>query len=305
MNRSQFLDFDVVEIKTGFINLLVPKTIGPRIISLSIEGGSNLFAELPNDYLEYPGEENFYFYGGHRLWLGPENPFITYKPDSQPVNIIETPGLLKITQDLDDVTGIQKSIHIRLTNFENVVIIDHYIHNAGEEPLNCAPWAITQFRLGGIVIIPQQIHEGKENKLLPDRSIVLWPYSDINDPRIHWGNQFIFINTEPLDKALKIGVVNNEKWMAYFYDNLLFIKYADNYESKQMIDNGATSECYCNSKFAELETLGPLTKLEPGQTIRHREIWRVEVNPFDSITFVNMADFVIHDEMADICLNML
>ena len=305
MNSIEFLGLDCIEIKTGHLSLLAAKSVGPRILSLSVKGGKNLFAELPNDYLEYPGEDNFCFYGGHRLWLGPEYPPITYIPDSQPVSIRESPGLYELIQEPHHKTGIRKSIRIRIPDLDNIVVINHIIQNEGKLPFTCAPWAITQFRLGGHIIIPQQYNAINKNALLPDRSIVLWPYSDINDPRIHWGNHFIILDSDPLDTALKIGVSNKEKWMAYFCDNLLFIKYADDYESKQLIDYGATSECYLNSKFVELETMGPLTLLEQGQTIQHTEIWRVVEKPFVELTPTSMMDFISHDEMAKICLDML
>jgi len=305
MRRKQFLGFDSVELSTGKIDLIISKSVGPRVLSLSYKGGENLFAELPNDYLEYPGDGNFYFYGGHRLWVAPEDPFVTYIPDDQPIRIQESSGFVEFIQKINQTKGIQKSIRIRLTDYDDVVTIDHLIHNEGNFPLKCAPWAITQFKLGGVAILPQQIKGIDGNTLLPDRSIVLWPYTDINDPRIRWGNQFIFVGPEPFDQALKIGMSNAQKWMAYFYHNLLFIKYAENCETDQLVDQGATSECYCNSKFIELETLGPLKQIEPGKTIQHREVWRIVDTPFTDLTQETMMDFVENDEMADICREML
>ena len=90
MKKKEFLGLDCVELSTGQIDLIIPVSVGPRILSLSYKGGANLFAELPNNYLEFPGEGNFYFYGGHRLWLAPEDPTITYIPDNLPIKIIES-----------------------------------------------------------------------------------------------------------------------------------------------------------------------------------------------------------------------
>ncbi len=41
------------------------------------------------------------------------------------------------------------------------------------------------------------------------------------------------------------------------------------------LDFGSSSECYCNPEFLELETLSPRTILAPGQSVSHREIWRL------------------------------
>jgi hypothetical protein len=41
---------------------------------------------------------------------------------------------------------------------------------------------------------------------------------------------------------------------------------------------GSSSECYCNDKFLELETLAPITKIEPGASVTHTETWELYVN---------------------------
>ena len=305
MRRKEFLGLNCFELNAGQIDLLISESVGPRILSLRFKGSDNLFAELPNEYLEFPGDGNFYLYGGHRLWVAPENPSVTYEPDNQPIKIQETTEYVELCQESAQVTGIQKSIQIKLTKYENIVIIDHIIRNTGELVFNCAPWAITQVRLGGVAILPQNTHIKEDNMLLPDRSIILWPYTDINDPRISIENQFIFIHSKPPGKPIKIGVSNNRKWLAYYIENLLFIKYAENKSSDQLVDLGAIRECYCNSKFLELETLGAYRHVLPDEIIQHREVWRIIEMPIKSFSTNKIIEFLENDEMADLCLKML
>ena len=305
MKEKRYLGLDCIEINMGRIELLITMSVGPRILSLRMDGGENIFAELPGQFLEYPGEGNFIFYGGHRLWCGPEEPSITYIPDSKPITVSAASESFEFIQQVDLATGIQKRMRILPTQFENILIVDHDIKNTKNTPFRCAPWAITQLRLGGFAILPQQINGMDHNLLLPDRSIVLWSYSDIKDARINWGNQCITIHALPVDKALKIGIANSHQWLAYYIDDLLFIKYASSYRSSSLIDYGATSQCYCNSKFIELETLGPLTDIKPEEQICHREIWRVVEAPFVEFSSDSIKDFVLHDEMMDICRGML
>ena len=302
---KEFLGIDCVEISCGYFSILASQSVGPRILSLSYKGSENLFAELPGEGLDHPGGEKFYFYGGHRFWLGPENPSITYLPDSKPINIKHSNNSWELIQEADDITGVAKYIQIKPTEVDDVIIVDHILYNSSDMPVNYAPWAITQLKLGGQVIIPQQIRENHKNILLPDRLITLWPYSDIHDPRVTWGNQFIFIDTGPIDNAIKIGVMNDEKWMAYFIKGLLFIKYADYYQLEHLIDKGASSECYCNSKFVELETLGPLTTLRPLESLQHREVWRIVEKPFERLNAESMLDFISQDNLTNFCLDLL
>jgi len=73
--------------------------------------------------------------------------------------------------------------------------------------------------------------------------------------------------------ALKIGFPNPAGWLAYAVDDTLFVKRAAYQPDADYFDRGSSSECYCNPRFLELETLGPRTVLAPGQSITHCEAW--------------------------------
>jgi hypothetical protein len=184
-------------------------------------------------------------------------------------------------------------------------VIDHFIKNMEDKPFPCAPWAITQLRLGGEAVLPLQIHPPCLDMVLPDRSIALWSYSDISDARLTMDNAFITVHAMPVDKPLKIGIANAHQWIAYSLDDMLFIKYASDYSSRPLIDKGATSQCYCNSQFLELETLGPLTVLQREEESCHREVWRVKQSPFEEYSMDVIKKFILHDEMTDICRAMM
>jgi hypothetical protein len=40
-------------------------------------------------------------------------------------------------------------------------------------------------------------------------------------------------------------------------------------------DFGSSSECYCCDSFLELETLAPITQLQPGAAVSHIETWEL------------------------------
>lgn len=60
---------------------------------------------------------------------------------------------------------------------------------------------------------------------------------------------------------------------AYWLDGTLFVKHAAFDASAAYYDFGSSSECYCNDKFLELETLAPIHRLEPGGSAEHVETW--------------------------------
>ena len=75
--------------------------------------------------------------------------------------------------------------------------------------------------------------------------------------------------------ALKIGFPNPDGWLAYVVDDTLFLKQAVYQPDGDYFDRGSSSECYCNPRLLELETLGPRTTLAPGESVSHRETWLV------------------------------
>lgn len=271
MQTQKFLNFDCVELKNDFISLLVTQSVGPRIISLKFNDGENLFAELPNAFAQRPDGNKFYLYGGHRLWHSPEHMPRTYAVDDQPVEIVSEINSLKVSQQVETETGIEKSIEIKLIEEKPQVIVHHTFTNRNLWAVECAPWAITQLKTGGVAILPQ-IKE--DAGFLPNRSLVLWSYADIKSPHVDWGNDLILIRSE-MQTPFKIGFPNPRGWLAYWNNKTLFVKRATYQSNMAYYDFGSSSECYCNKDFLELETLAPITKIEPNESVTHTETWEL------------------------------
>ena len=275
MKTVEYLGLQCVEIANDLLTLWVTQSVGPRVIALKSKGTSNLFASLPDTTIECPGEGPFHLYGGHRLWHAPEDPERTYIPDDQPVEINPQGSGIQVRQALEPESGIQKEIAVQLHQDSASVKIEHKLSNHGLWPVTCAPWAITQMRPGGVALLPQYIDLLEGNPTLPNRVITLWPYTDINSPYITWGNEVIQIRAEMEEGALKLGFPNPRGWLAYWLDETLFIKRAVYDYDREYLDFGSSSECYCNDQFLELETLGPISTIKPGESVIHIETWQV------------------------------
>jgi hypothetical protein len=271
MNTIKFHDLDCISLENAALSLLVTQSVGPRIVSLRFNGGDNLFAELPDFVTERPDGKLFRFYGGHRLWHAPENMPRTYVPDDGSVDVI--PGLngLLATTPVEVETRIEKSIQISLVEDKPQVIIRHTLTNRGLWFIECAPWAITQLRTGGVAILPQS---QERTGYLPNRSLALWPYNDMSSPHVTWGNNAILVRAQ-MQTAFKVGFPNPRGWLAYWLDGTLFIKRAAFNSQAEYYDFGSSSECYCNSQFIELETLAPISKMAPGESVTHTETWEL------------------------------
>lgn len=273
MPTIRHLGFDCIKIENSALSLHVTQSAGPRIISLQLNGGPNLLAELPDVTAARPDGRLFHFYGGHRLWHAPEALPRTYSPDDGPVDAAETPGGWRFTQPVEPETGIQKSMEVALDGDRARVVVRHTLANRGLWPVECAPWAITQLRPGGLAVLPQAL---ENTGLLPNRSLTLWPYTDLTDTRAAFGNRHILLRT-PMPGPWKVGFPNPRGWLAYWIEGTVFVKRAAFDPEARYYDNGCSSECYCNQRFLELETLGPVATLAPGGAVSHTETWDLYV----------------------------
>jgi len=272
MKTTSFLGQECIVLKNDSLQLLVARSVGPRILSLRFREGHNLLAELPDFVTERPDGIPYHFYGGHRLWISPEHPLRSYALDDRAVDIspVGDAGLL-VRKAVEPETGIEKSILLELQPDKPVLTLTHRLANRASTPVECAPWAITQFRTGGVALLPQA---RTQTGLLPNRFLSFWPYADISSPHLSLGNDLILLRAD-LEAPFKLGFPNPRGWLAYWLDGVLFVKRAGFDPCGRYSDFGCSSECYCNQRFLELETLAPLHQLERGASVAHRETWEL------------------------------
>ena len=68
MKTTQYSGYECVELANDALTVLVTKSIGPRIISLSLTGKENLLAQIPDAVAECTNVGPYHFYGGHDLF---------------------------------------------------------------------------------------------------------------------------------------------------------------------------------------------------------------------------------------------
>jgi hypothetical protein len=261
----------LASIENNFLRIEYLTTVGPRIIGLYVKGvEDNLLAETPDIHWPTPHGE-YYLHGGHRLWTAPEDPF--YICPEGNISVIAEKNAVSLRSNVD-ASGLEKEISFHLD--ENCVILTHRITWHGSEAIGLAPWAITQLQMGGMAILPQSQSEG----LQPNRNIVLWPYSRVDDGRLELCDDVILLHGRAAQQAFKIGNYNTHGWTAYAMGNILFIKRFSVDQSKSYPDMGCNVETYVKDSCIELETLGPLTTLEPKGFVTFEETWEVNVGEY-------------------------
>ena len=265
-------------ITNNTVELIVTSDIGPRVMRYAFVGGQNLFKEF-GDQLGKSGEQKFQLRGGHRVWKAPEDPVATWAPDNVPVQIQITPQGLVAREPVEPLTGLQKELEIALAPEGADVTVTHRIYNHGLFPLEFSVWAISMMTPGGVAItgFPPR---GKHPDVLPATNpLVMWAYSDLSDKRWLFTRKYLGLHQDPGNaEPQKLGLFNANTWAAYFVHDELFLKRYQADSAKAYPDFGASFETFTNAEFLELETLGPLTKVEPNASAAHVEHWTLVRN---------------------------
>ncbi|HPQ14376.1 MAG TPA: hypothetical protein PLP04_04055, partial [Bryobacteraceae bacterium] len=71
---------------------------------------------------------------------------------------------------------------------------------------------------------------------------------------------------------------NPKTWAAYLLGTDLFLKQTTADPARTYPDFGCSFETFTNNEMLEIETLGPLTKVEPGKAAEHTERWSLHKN---------------------------
>lgn len=263
----------------GTVELIVTLDVGPRILSYKKSGGFNPL-NIFEDQAGTTGEQAWRSRGGHRLWIAPEDKMQTYFPDNAPVAWEKLSDLrVKLTPPPEIINGYQKEMEITLDPAGSGVKIVHRVTRLDSTPVYLAPWALTVMAAGGIAVVPNPELGQHPRDLLPNRHLVLWPYTDMSDARWRFGRKYILLKQDASGGPTKIGLSHAQGWSGYLVGGMFFLKrYPWNAELIYP-DNGCNFEMFANSRMLELESLGPLTHLRHQQSVEHEERWELHDGP--------------------------
>ena len=261
----------------AFLELDYLAEAGPRLVRLVALGSTerqNLLAETPGKGWPTPFGD-YRLYGGHRLWHAPEGAPRSSVPDSAGLRVDEVAGGVRLSQPVEGPTGIAKSIEVRLCADRPALTLTHRLRNHNLWPVELAPWAITQLRLGGVAVVPQPQEPVDQAGLQPNRRLALWPYASVRDPRLELHDDVVLVRGAGRRPPLKIGLEDRLGWAAYALGDVVLVRRFWPQPERPHPDFGCNVEVYVDDAHLELEVLGPLGRLEPGQDVRHVECWEV------------------------------
>ncbi|MDR0739769.1 MAG: hypothetical protein LBF00_02745 [Mycoplasmataceae bacterium] len=267
-----------LKISTSNYTVILATQFGPRILFFGPNDKFNMLFEDTKDVFTMSTKEHqkkfhnkiWHCYGGHRLWVSPES-ILTYAPDNKPLNVqirsnkimIKAPTLPLINLKICWVLNVE----------QHKLNIKHSIQNLAKQSITLAPWSLTQMAPNGIAIFK---FNDNQTGFLPNRRLIVWPYTHLQDARLFLGNKYLSLKMDPTKKqALKLGMDYHIGKASYILNNYQFtIQFKHNMKGDYP-DYGCSLEAYTNNHFLEIETLGTLINLQSQASVRHKETWTI------------------------------
>jgi len=265
-------------VSNGQIELIVTGDVGPRIIRFGFVAGQNMFKEFP-EQMGKSGEAKFQLRGGDRVWKAPEDPIATWAPDNVPIEIHPTPTGLIARTPVEPLTSLQKEIEVSMSPSANEVTVTHRITNRSLFSLEFSAWALTMMAPGGLEVVSFPPRGHHPANLEATNPLTMWAYTNLADPRWKFTRKYLTLRQDPGNSdPQKLGTFNPNTWAAYLLNREVFIKRSTADPGKTYTDFGCSLETFTNNEFLEIETLSPMTKVAPGESVENVEHWSLHRN---------------------------
>jgi hypothetical protein len=262
IDRIQYRDWPEAYLCTeGQLRLIAVTSLGPRLLSLCFDGGENLLYE---DHTHFKVGA-WRLYGGHRFTVAPESA-ASYAPDNQPCHVRAEGNSLMIEQRLDD--GLLRGLEIAPGPSPSGFRLRHVLRNQLDQPWRGALWAITCVPPASRLVVPECSGPARfwtgENERYANGSSPQW--------RVEAGRVVII----PSGEKGKIGLrAERPQLEVVGCETAFVIQGPDRIPRAPYPDEDCNVEVFTCADYLELETLGPLTTLLPGQELTHEQQWRV------------------------------
>ena len=284
-NVAEFENYGrVLEITDGAVEVKVTLDLGPRVIYCGLVGKKNVFfcdlerktkCDKPEMEQFYGQGRFWYLYGGYRLWMSPEYLPVTYYPDNDEVEYVIKGDTVIFVPPVQKENELQMLYSLTLSG-DGKITVNNRLINFSHSRKQGAAWTLCVMSKNSYTF---GLQTARDTGLLPNRTLVLWPYTKLNDKRITINDRLIAVKQDPDgDGALKVGF-NNEAGtvITVTEDGTEFIqRYKTDHKNGKYPDGGCSCEIYSCADFTESETLSPIQTILPGHSLDFSIEWELK-----------------------------
>ncbi len=290
--QQGFAGWNSLTLETAYVKLDVVPELGGKIMGYNLRGAQLLWHDAKKEgYVEkdqgYGYGQKFFNPGGAKVWPSPQGWSGKNEWPGPPDNVLDgsayegtrSDSLITVTSPKDtgaDRTGLQYKHTYSLVPYSSIVKLNLTMTNVVDRPVTWGVWhlATVPADTGATVIVPAV--KGGWKVLYGDKANPQWK----EDPN------GLFI-ARYAQKVGKVGMKVREGWAAWFDadEGVAFVlrfpvqkgaQYPDGGSHFEIWTSGAgtvhvnnqdvTTEYNPDAAYMEMEVMGPLVKLNPGQT---------------------------------------
>jgi hypothetical protein len=259
------------------VRLTLLPCVAGRIIAYERPGEESLFWVNPDEQGRLcpitPGV--WHNYGGHKVWNAPQgawgwppDPYLDVggasleAPDSLTALTVGTPSFK---------AGIVLSSRVQLDGTGSHVRVEQSMTGVGEREVEWSIWGVTQVKPPDWVVFPvnprSRFEGGTRSANGKDLSLEEWTVT----------NGWVWIHT--LGDCGKLGSDSTAGWIAAVRGGQVFLRRFATWPDRRYPHDGDTVEVFTCPAYTEVEVVGPMTRLAPGQRTTFAEDWYLERLP--------------------------
>jgi hypothetical protein len=177
---------------------------------------------------------------------------------------------LRLTAAPDTASGLQLTMEIKLDDTAAKLHIRHGFKNHKTEKRRIAAWALNVINPDKGVGITRFKKDGP-------RSLLFWPNTDLDEKALMTGPSGMAVDYRilPRNGWFKVGTNTDAGWVAYVWDGMALKSSVAHVPNAEYPEDGGTITFFNstskifdgNPRFGEIENVGPLSDLMPGNTL--------------------------------------
>ncbi len=255
------------EISNPLVRLVVVPQIGGRVMEYSLNG-EDAFWQNYTELGKTTGDDvgkTWRNYGGYKAWNAPQSEWSDYFYDSLPAGVEALPDGrgVRITTAPVKHLGYQFIRDIVLSDSTTRVRLVERMRNISDKEIEWGVWGVAQVKVPCWIIFPLNPKSAFANGWN-----VLYPVGGAIE-QVQVVNGLGILKYD--NKVENFATDAKAGWMVYFKDQLAFVKrWASRIVGSTYPDGGCDAAFYtCGTNmaggYAEMEVMGPIVKLKPGE----------------------------------------
>lgn len=265
-----------VRIFNGTVSVILDPNCGGRVLEYSINGQSVIYLDPAHDgWMPRKGQRSIDPSGG-RCDIGPEM-LIPQRPELWTgawTAEIKGTRTARLTSKADSSTGVQLIREFRLDSSGSHLSFTQTIKNVSTETKRYCHWSRTFVLGGGVCLVPlSDWSKFPRGFMMYDTGSKL-AYRMQNTETVRVRDRFFEIIGPPPQP--KFGIDSYAGWLGYITkNNLLMVKRFPTYTDRAYGDISAFTVAiwYNKDVVCELEPVGPMETIKPGESASFTEDW--------------------------------